>query len=384
MIFRVAKRTSRSTAHHPWLGLGTIEEVAEYLQFDFDPDGDFKVPKNSVIRLSASTGRNSTYQGMRGIEIDLQPAVDVAHMIADYYWRSQVWPARVAFKVFSIMRELCVQRAFHRAEEFVVTFAEHRLGELISDSDLGIVEPHRPLIFSRSQMFGALDERELLKQLATFQIFHELSHLIASRHRRRSEQRTSDEVEAEELYCDEFGCSELERAYGGSLGIEFVESIPASIFLSILVWTLAQNFGRLDQHERRRQTLSTALRRSKAATVHAYRYAHRSEPPSERQEAEALRHFPAFEALLRIVDRFFTEAVSNDADMFNPAAPATEVAPVPPEALTATAAQGVRNPRSAWETTWEKEDKLVAEKADLLRPSLRAHQSRPRSRPILS
>jgi hypothetical protein len=384
MKFRVAKRTAESTPYHPWLGLGPIEDLAEYLDYDFDPDGVFRLPKNSVVTISATIGRNSTFQEGRRIEIDLQPAVDVAHMIASYYWRSQVWPARVAFEVFAILRELCIQHAHRSAAEFVSTFAERRLVELITDSELGIVEPHQGLFSSsRAQMFGALDERELVKQLATFQIFHELGHLIASRSRRSTEQSSPGEIDVEELNCDEFGCSELDIAYGGSLGIEFLKSIPASIFLSILVWTLGQNFSRLEKAEFRTQTFATALRRSRAATVRVYRYGHRTEPPSEQQEMGALRHFPVFEALLRILDKFFTEAVSNDPEMFNFQGFATKTVPATPQALAAAPPEEMRSSRAPWEMIWTKEDNAAQEMANILRGLRKAHDHRPRSRPML-
>src|SRR5207253_4892327 len=257
MNFRVARRGAQSTIYHPGEGLGDFYDLAEYLQFDFDPDRVFKPPKSSAITLSASIGRKSIFVGKRGpIEIDLQSAVDVAHMIARYYWRSQVWAARVAFEVFAILRELCIGNGVHRAADIVDTFAHDRLVGLISNSELGIIEQHSGLFSSRAQMFGSLDERELFKQLATFQIFHELGHLIASRDRARSGKLSSAQEDVEELECDDFGCSELDRAYGSSLGIEFLESIPASIFLSILLWTIAQNFSKLDDFQFRAQTFA--------------------------------------------------------------------------------------------------------------------------------
>ena len=58
----------------------------------------------------------------------------------------------LAFEVFAILRELCIQHAYHGAAEFVSTFAKRRLVDLIADSELGIVGQHRSL-------FGPLDLR---------------------------------------------------------------------------------------------------------------------------------------------------------------------------------------------------------------------------------
>src|SRR5580693_2215682 len=178
--FRVERRIAYSTIYHPSQGLGTpLDDLAEYLQFDFDPDGVFSLPKNSVIALSATIRRKSIYRGNRGralITIDLQPAVDVAEMVSRSYWRSQVWPARAAFDVFAILGKLCIGNGVHRAAEFASFFTENRLAPLITDSELAIVDQPSSWHASRAQMFGKLDERELVKQLATFQVFHELQH----------------------------------------------------------------------------------------------------------------------------------------------------------------------------------------------------------------
>ena len=233
-------------------------------------------------------------------------------------------------------------------------------------------------------MFGSLDERELFKQLATFQIFHELGHLIASRDRARSGKLSSAQEDVEELECDDFGCSELDRAYGSSLGIEFLESIPASIFLSILLWTIAQNFSKLDDFQFRAQTFATLLRRSRAATVHVYQYGHRTEPPSERLEMDALRHFSAFEALIRILDTFFTEAVSRDSEAFYFQGLPSVTEPEARRPLAATAPEDNSPPRAPWELIWAKEDDLAEQRAKRAKTLRTAHDHRPRSRPMLS
>jgi hypothetical protein len=388
MNFRVARRSADSTIYHPGQGLGTpLDDLAEYLQFDFDPDGVFSLPKNSVVTLSATIRRKSIYRGNGGrgrIAIDLQPAVDVAKMISRSYWRSQVWPARAVFDVFAILGELCIGNGVHRAAEFVDFFTESRLVRLITDSELAMVDQPSNWFSSRAQMFGKLDERELVKQLATFQVFHEVGHLIALQHPTRPGESSSADEENDELECDDFGCRELDRAYGSSLGVEFVESIRASMFLSILVWTLAQKLSILDDVEFRAQAFSTILRRSRAATVHVYRYAHSSDPPSEQQKMEALRHFPVFETLLRILDTFFTEAISNDPEMFNYQGSAAETLPVTRQALTATPPEEMRRSRASWEMIWAKEDNVAEEKANSLRTLHKARDHRPGSRPMLS
>ena len=367
MKFIVEPRRPSSTVYHPDGQWGTpLDDLAEYLTFDFDPDRVLGVPKHSVVALSASHHRLSNFNRRlpARITLDLQPAVDVARM-ATRYWKSEVWAARVMFDLFDVLGDICHVRDLHRAVEFVDQFAERRLGRLISDSPVGIPDRLPFWFTSRAQMFGPLDERELMKQLATFQIFHEVGHLVEFRQSARRGPKLSPEEE--ELMCDDFACGELRIAYDGSLGIEFLESSPVSIFLSILIWTLAEHIGFLDNAERRARLFDLLMRRAKAATYYVYRQGHPTEPPAEQSERKALCHFPVFTGILQILDTFFVEAVSADSEMFDfrGSKPDTE--------LTTSKASVARCPEEAqasqdpWEVIWTKEDEAAERKAELVR-----------------
>jgi hypothetical protein len=348
-----------------------LDDLAEYLTFDFDPDRVLGVPKNSVVALSASRQRRSHFNGRlpARITLDLQPAFDVARMMTRY-WKSEVWAARVMFDLFDVLGDICQGRSFRRAAEFLDQFSERRLGHLISDSPVGI--PDRlPLGFTcRAHMFGSLDERKLVKQLATFQIFHEVGHLVELRQSARRGPKLSPEEE--ELMCDDFACGELRIAYDGSLGIEFLESSPVSIFLSILIWTLAEHIGVLDDADRRVQLFDLLLRRARAATYYVHCQGHPTEPPSEESEGKALRHFPVFDAMLRILDTFFVEAISADSEMFDfrgfEPEPELTIAKTPAPRLEEAQAS-----EAPWEVIWTKEDEAAEKKAELFcaRPEAR-------------
>ena len=385
MKFIVEPQGPSSTAYHPYSkGGNPLDDLANYLIFDFDGDRVLGVPKNSVVALSASNLRCSyiTNRSPSRITLDLQPAVDVARMVS-HYWKSEVWPARVVFNLFVVLSETCHGCKLYRAAEFVEEFCERRLVQLISDSPVGIPDRLPSWFSSRAQMFGSLDERALVGQLAAFQIFHEVGHLVESRLAARRGQKFSAEVEEDELKCDDFACGELSLAYGDSLGIEFLESSAISIVLSILIWTLAQHLRRLDNAEFRARTFATLLRRSRAATLRVYFLGRRTEPPSERSDSNALLYFPLFEAILRILDTFFDQAVSADSEIFDFHGSSPDLGINVPKTAVAQRPGRMPTAQTPWEIIWAEEDEAAEKKAELFRSQHEPERGHPRSRPLL-
>jgi hypothetical protein len=386
----IEPRSAISTIYHPDQLIGSVfDDLAEYLRFDFDRDRVFDLPKDFPnVAVFADLSRYSRFSYPRSkrlgnIALNLQPAVDVAKMTI-HYWRSQVWPARVAFDLLAVLGEVCLGNAMNLASGFVNRFVEHRLRQLITDSQISKPDQPSRWFSSRIQMFGSLEERALIEQLAAFQIFHEVGHFVGFGKAAGRGDSFSVEEEKDELECDDFACEELNIAYGESLGIEFLESARVSVFLSILIWTLAEQLPKLEDVEFRARTFDTLMKRSRAATMHVYRFAHRGEPPSERLDMDALRYFPTFNALLRILDTFFAEAVLNNAETFDCQGSLVDTVLATPRAAAAIPAGAMEKFVEPWESIWAKEDDLAEEKAELLRSSYKTIGRQQRSRPMLS
>jgi len=322
MTFIVAPKIPISSSNHPDPSYGTsLDDLAEYLNEGFDRDRVLDLPFESyVVEISADFARRSRCGNLNNrVTLNLQPAHDIAEMVL-MFWESQVWPARVAFKMFEILRGILVARGLIAAGVFADQFVDRRPDQPITE--YLFAENDRSALWSNSQMkrYGRPDVRALYNQLAVFQVFHELGHLIGWRRASLRGEQFSIDNEQNEVDCDDFACQEIGNAYGDDADVELLHSAPVSCFFTILIWTLAEHLGgvqgRLHLTDVRQSTFSTILRRSKAATLHLQRYEHRFEPPSKRLEAEALHYFPVLEGLLKLLDVFLTEAVSTRRCMF--------------------------------------------------------------------
>jgi hypothetical protein len=357
----------------------------EYLTFDFDPDRVLDIPIKSLnIALLANLSRYSRFSCPRDkprgdIILNLQPAVDVASMTFKY-WESQVWPARVVFDLFSLVEEMSLGNGIPAVSGFADQFLEHRLRRLITDSNISKPGPPLKSFFSsRRQMFGSMDKRALTEQLCRFQAFHEIGHFVGFAKASQHGVGFSLEEEENELACDEFACEELNIEYEGSLGIEFLESACVSIFLSILIWTLAEQFPYLDNQDVRTRSFATAIKRARAATSHVSTFAHRGGPPSERHSLDALRYFPIFDTFLQILDTFFKEA----ANLFD-----SDVSTADIDAASTPASGSLNEPRwqpvEPWESIWLEEDKREEQRLERIRKYYEGSFGKPtRSRPML-
>ncbi len=389
MKFVVQPRNALSTSYHPDRSANPLEDLANYLRYEFDPDRAFRLRKDSVsVTLSASLVRRSTWtrwdDGRGLIAVNLQPTIDVAAM-AQHYWRSQVWPARVMFDLVAILGQTFFANGMHRARRFAYQFGERRLDQLISESRVATRdEPSpSPVFYSRANMFGQLSEKDLARQLAVFLIFHEVGHFVACRRARQQKEAFSIEEEKDELQCDDFACDELSIAYGESLGIEFLECVPFTVFLLILLCTVAEHLPKLHGATFRAATFRTALRRARAATVHVHRLGHRNKPPSHQLEMDALRHFPVFEAMMDILDRFFTEAASTGLEVFDDSDPGEEDGMTLPQASSDVLhARSVAGAMADWQMIWDREDTLALERAQVFESLYESRKHRPRPRPM--
>jgi len=389
--FVVQPRNALSTSYHPDRSANPLEDLADYLRYEFDPDRAFRLRKNSVtVTLSASLVRRSTWthwgEGRGLIAVNLQPTIDVAAMV-QHYWRSQVWPARVMFDLVAILGQTFFANGMHRARRFVHQFGERRLDQLISESLVAARDAPSPspLLYSRADMFGQLSEKDLAKQLAVFLIFHEVGHFVACRRATQQQEAFSVEEEKDELQCDDFACDELSIAYGESLGIEFLECVPFTVFLLIFLCTVAEHLPALHVASFRAATFRTVLRRARAATVHVHRFGHRKTPPSHELEMDALRHFPIFEAMMDILDRFFTEAASPGLEVFDDSDPGEEDGMTPPQASSDLPDdRSVAGAIADWQMIWDREDTLALERARVFESLYESRKHRPRSRPMFS
>jgi hypothetical protein len=394
MTFVVAQRNPISSSKHPDPRYGTsLDDLAEFLDGRFDPDRVLNLPFESyVVEISADFARRSRCEYLKNqdrgrVTLNLQPAQDIAEMVL-MFWESQVWPARIAFKMFKILRGILVARGLVAAGVFADDFVDQRLDQLITE--YLFAEDDKSSLWANSQKmrYGRPDARALHEQLAVFQIFHELGHLIGWRTASLRGEQFSVDNEQNEVDCDHFACQEIGNAYGDDADLELLHSAPVSCFFTILIWTLAEHLGgaegRLYLTDVRQRTFSAIVRRSKAATLHLHRYEHRFEPPSKRLEAEALHYFPVLEGLLNLLDVFFTEAVSTSSKMFEEYETDTDyiLKHLYGHVGSDNAISSVTRSHP-WEKKWLEEDAAAEERVRRSRTLEKEWRGRPRSRPML-
>ncbi len=298
MTLVVAPPTPISTSRQPDPRyFSSLDDLVEYLEDHLDPDQVLDVPFDSyTIEVSADGLRRSrchmTPPNHGHVALSLQPAQDVATMVR-MFQTSEVWPARVSYQMFEIVRQILVAQGWLAAGRRVDQFVDDRLAQLIT-THLFAGESQSPAWANpRRNWSGIPDAAALFEQLAAFQIFHELGHLIGWRTATRRGEPFSVETEQDEVNCDRFACDELWRAYGDDL--ELLRIAPVSCFFGVLIWTLADHLGRhpgLDDAVVRERVFSIIVRRARAATLQFDRFAHRFEAPSPTREARALRYFP--------------------------------------------------------------------------------------------
>jgi hypothetical protein len=385
----VERSSTLSTPYHPLRRFNTrLDDLEEYLSSDFDRDRVFGLRLSSVTaRLSATLGRRSYFEYNdrkdRGqLNLDLQPAIDVAGLVGQF-WKSEVWPARIAFDLFELLAELYVASGMPLAVDAVLGFRFCKLRDRISGSILGLPEKFTAWHSTRSDAFGGLDEQELSEQLTTFQVFHEIGHYSYYREAMKRGGRFSVDEEKNEIDCDDIACHETGIAYGDTLSLGFQESVQISIFLSILVWVLAEHHPALYDGHVRARVLAALDRRAKAATKVVYRMVHPTDK-SEGVESKAFRYFPILDEFLSLLEDLFTGMSSNRTDLFEfyGVAEAKEVLYDPPS-LRKQDPMTETQP-AAWEVVWRTEDAQAEEKYRLREASWEAHKRRPRSRPAYS
>lgn len=259
------------TAAHPdakW-GWRLADRLQDHLDGNFDPDNVFGIPYGSYnVGLMASVHRfsfckHSEKTGEASIQIDLQPAYDVAAMVDDCV-NSRIWPVRIVYRIFGILQQVLYGRGLTKAGRFVDVFLSRHLPELMDG--LEVVRPHRKRYVSLFPSPGK--ERDaLLEHLVAFQVFHEISHLIGARHKVVQNSMESPTDLDEELLCDNFACQEV-ISFGDQENVAlFFRVTQISVFLLMLVWTLAAKHRHLQTEAGREAIFEELLRRAHAATL---------------------------------------------------------------------------------------------------------------------
>lgn len=366
----------------------SVDRLQDYLNEEFDPDGVLDVPEGSCeVVLSATFKRCSRFKylclaHLGRIELDLQPAYDVADMV-QYFSVSRIWPVRIVYRIFAILREMLYAHDRMEAGAFVDAFCARHLRQMINERRIAQPDAFPDLCHSR--MLG-FDREALLEQLVAFQTFHEIGHLIGFRNEDRRGERFSVERADDELYCDDFACSEvLEFCEGEDIG-GFFQSSEVSVFLSILIWTLAGQLRVLDNEGTRRAIFSTLLQRSRAAAVHLYRRYRHFDSETERLATDAQRYFPLFEEILEIVEAFFLKGCSSTAGLFEKADKDEEHKASllwgqksQPAVFVAESGK-----QFAWENIWDEEDDAAERRYQEIKSLYERYPRRPRSRMAFS
>jgi hypothetical protein len=273
----------------------------------------------------------------------------------------------VAFDLIDILSEICAAHGMHNATAFTIEFSERRLRALLDDVQATLLDKPSRWLSSRAQMYGSLDKPALVSHFAAFQVFHELGHFIEFLDARRAGRPFSVETEKDELACDEFASGELFSAYGDQPDLGFLESIHVSVFLSILIWTLAEHLPRLSDSTFRARTFEALIARAKTATLRLHQMDYRQEPPSERRQKAALRHLPIFQAVLDMLDTLFVEGLAKDAEMFDYQGRFIEGGlPTLPESMPVQHAVTTERP-GTWESIWMEEDDREQKRAESLK-----------------
>ena len=137
MTLVVAPPTPISTSRQPDPRyFSSLDDLVEYLEDRLDPDQVLDVPFDSyTIEVSADALRRSRCQMTppnRGrVALSLQPAQDVATMVRMFH-TSKVWPARVSYQMFDIVRQILVAQGWLAAGRRVDQFVDDRLAQLIT------------------------------------------------------------------------------------------------------------------------------------------------------------------------------------------------------------------------------------------------------------